>query len=134
MSTVVVGYVAKPEGEAALDRAVEEARLRGSSLVVVSSHRGGQEYDEGRAAAAQAELDAVRSRLEASGLAFTLRQTVRGLEPAEDLIEVAEEHSADLLVIGLRRRSPVGKLILGSQAQRVLLDAPCAVLAVKAGS
>ena len=84
--------------------------------------------------AAQAELDTVRARLEASGLAFTLRQTVRGLEPAEDLIEVAEEHSADLLVIGLRRRSPVGKLILGSQAQRVLLDAPCAVLAVKAGS
>ena len=130
MSTVVVGYVAKPEGEAALDRAVEEARLRGSSLVVVSSHRGGQEYDEG----AQAELDTVRARLESSGVPFTMRQTVRGFEPAEDLVAVAEEHSADLLVIGLRRRSPVGKLILGSQAQRVLLDAPCAVLAVKAGS
>jgi nucleotide-binding universal stress UspA family protein len=65
-------------------------------------------------------------------VSFTLRQTVRGFEPAEDLVAVAEEHGADLLVIGLRRRSPVGKLILGSQAQRVLLDAPCAVLAVKA--
>ena len=103
-------------------------------MVVVSSHRGGQEYDEGRAATAQAELDTVRARLESSGVPFTLRQTVRGFEPAEDLVAVAEEHSADLLVIGLRRRSPVGKLILGSQAQRVLLDAPCAVLAVKAGS
>lgn len=133
MGTVVVGYVAKPEGQAALDRAVEEARMRGSSLVVVSSHRGGQEYDEGRASQAQGELDEVRAKLEATGLEFTLRQLVRGLDPAEDLIAVAEEHGADLLVIGLRRRSPVGKLILGSNAQRILLDAPCAVLAVKAG-
>ena len=45
--------------------------------------------------------------------------------------EVADETDADLIVIGLRRRTPVGKLILGSNAQRILLDAPCAVLAVK---
>ena len=60
-----------------------------------------------------------------------MRQLVRGNEPAEDLITVANETDADLIVIGLRRRTPVGKLILGSNAQRILLDAPCAVLAVK---
>lgn len=130
MGTVVVGHVAKPEGEAALGRAIEEARLRGSSIVVVSSHRSGPEAED--RAAVEAELDVVRARLEESGVPFTLRQTVRGVEPAEDLIAVAAEHDAELLVIGLRRRSPVGKLILGSNAQRVLLDAPCAVLAVKA--
>jgi len=59
---------------------------------------------------------------------------VRGLEPAEDIIAVAQEVSADFIVIGLRRRSPVGKLILGSNAQRILLEAPCPVLAVKAES
>jgi nucleotide-binding universal stress UspA family protein len=57
---------------------------------------------------------------------------VRGMEPAEDLIAVAEEIEADFIVIGLRRRTPVGKLILGSNAQRILLEAPCPVLAVKA--
>ncbi len=46
-------------------------------------------------------------------------------------MSAAERSSADLIVIGLRRRSPVGKLILGSNAQRILLDAPCPVLAVK---
>ena len=45
MATVVVGYVPKPEGEAALNRAIEEAQLRGAKLVVVSCHRGGSEFD-----------------------------------------------------------------------------------------
>ncbi len=57
----------------------------------------------------------------------------RTLEPAEDLISIAEASAAELIVIGLRRRSPVGKLILGSNAQRILLDAHCPVLAVKVG-
>ena len=57
---------------------------------------------------------------------------MRGFEPAEDLISIAERVAAELIVIGLRRRSPVGKLILGSNAQRILLDAHCPVLAVKA--
>ena len=77
-------------------------------------------------------LGAVRATLDASGVSYEVRQLVRGFEPAEDLISIAEANSAELIVIGLRRRSPVGKLILGSNAQRVLLDAHCPVLAVKA--
>lgn len=132
MGTVVVGYVAKPEGDAALSKAIDEAKLRGIKLVVVNSHRGGQEFDGAAALKAEEEMNAVRARLEESGLDYDLRQLVRGFEPAEDLISIAEANSADLIVIGLRRRSPVGKLILGSNAQRILLDAPCPVLAVKA--
>ena len=133
MGTVVVGYVPKPEGEAALSKAIDEAKLRGAKLVVVNSHRGGHEYDGAAARKAEAEMDAVRTRLDESGVSYDLRQLVRGFEPAEDLISLAEANDAELIVIGLRRRSPVGKLILGSNAQRILLDAHCAVLAVKAG-
>ncbi len=125
MSTVVVGYVPKPEGEAALDKAIEEARLRGSELVVVHSYRD-------RLGESEPDLSAARAKLEASGVAYDLRQLVRGFEAAEDLVSVAESNDAELIVIGLRRRTPVGKLILGSNAQRVLLDAHCPVLAVKA--
>jgi nucleotide-binding universal stress UspA family protein len=133
MGTIVVGYVPKPEGRAALRRAAEEARLRDMRLVVVNSHRGGREFDRDDAIESEQQLDEVRSTLQEAGVEHEVRQLVRGLDPADDLVNVANEVSADIIVIGLRRRSPVGKLILGSNAQRVLLDAPCPVLAVKAG-
>ena len=132
MGTVVVGYVPKPEGEAALTAAIAEAKLRSSTLVVVNSHRGGDSYDAEKSSKSDTDLDTVRAKLEESGVDFEVRQLVRGFEPAEDLIGIAEASQADLIVIGLRRRSPVGKLILGSNAQRILLDAQCPVLAVKA--
>ena len=130
MPTVVVGYVPKPEGDAAVRAAVAEARLRGAGLVVVSSQRGGEDPDA--AGTAERDLGAVRELLEQSGVAYEVRQLGQGLEPAEDLLSIAESTHAELIVIGLRRRSPVGKLILGSNAQRILLDAHCPVLAVKA--
>jgi len=132
MGTIVVGYVPKPEGHAALKRATEEARLRGMRLVVVNSHRGGREFDRDDALDSENQLEEVRSMLRESGVEHEVRQLVRGLDPADDLVNVATEVDADIIVIGLRRRTPVGKLILGSNAQRVLLDAPCPVLAVKA--
>jgi nucleotide-binding universal stress UspA family protein len=132
MGTVVVGYVPKPEGEAALATAIDEAKLRGSKLVVVNSHRGGQEFDKDAATQSERDMNAVKAKLDAAGVEYDLRQLVRGFEPAEDLLSIAEANAADLIVIGLRRRSPVGKLILGSNAQRILLDAHCPVLAVKA--
>jgi nucleotide-binding universal stress UspA family protein len=133
MGAVVVGYVPKPEGEAAVDQGIAEARLRNAPLVVVNSHRGGRDYDDDASTRTEQDLTALEAKLEASGLSYEIRQLVRGFEPAEDLISIAESSDADLIVIGLRRRTPVGKLILGSNAQRILLDAPCPVLAVKVG-
>ena len=129
--TIVVGYVPTKEGRAALVRAVDEARARARRLVVINSTRTHRDTDEDAARAAEAEMRAVLDEIPQDGLDVDVRQLERGSEPAEGLIAVAEETGADLIVIGLRRRTPVGKLILGSNAQRILLDAPCAVLAVK---
>jgi len=129
--TIVVGFVPTKEGRAALARAVEEAKGRRTRLVVINSNRGGRDYDDTATRSADEELQGITADLEHEGLEVEVRQLVRGNEPAEDLIAVAAETDADLIVIGLRRRTPVGKLILGSNAQRILLDAPCAVLAVK---
>jgi nucleotide-binding universal stress UspA family protein len=129
---IVVGYVPKPEGRAALDRAIEEAKLRGGRLVVVNASRGDAFVDAGYAGVQ--EIERVKSRLAEAGVEYELRQLVRGHEPAEEVVDLAEELGAELIVIGMRHRSAVGKLLLGSTAQRILLDARCPVLAVKAGS
>ncbi len=129
---IVVGYVPKPEGRAALERATAEAKLRDVPLVVVNSSRSAHGGDDTTDDDLEAQLDEVRRELEGSGIQHEVRHFVRGLEPAEDLITIASEVEAQLIVIGLRRRTPVGKLILGSNAQRILLDASCPVLAVKA--
>jgi nucleotide-binding universal stress UspA family protein len=118
-STIVVGYSSKPEGRAALTRAISEAGLRHSQLIVV--HTSPTE-----------EVAALKAQLESSGVAHVVRKAPDALDPAEELITTADVSSAEFIVIGLRRRSPVGKLLLGSNAQRVLLDASCPVLAVKA--
>ena len=132
MPAIVVGYVPKAEGKAALRRAAEEAKLRGARLVVINSAHGGRDFDADEEIRSEAELDAVRKDLDDAGIEAEVRQLVRGQDVADDLIAVAEEVAADFIVIGLRRRTPVGKLILGSNAQRILLDAQCPVLAVKA--
>ena len=126
---VVVGYVPTPEGEAALNQALEEARRRDARLVLVNTSRGDALVDE--RFADETQLDALRSRLAASGVAHDVVQAVRGREAHDEILSVARERRAELVVIGLRRRSPVGKLIMGSTAQRVLLEATCPVLAVK---
>ena len=127
---IVVGYVPKPEGRAALDRAIEEADLRGGRLVVVNASRGDAYVDAGYAGVQDLEL--VKSRLADAGVEHEVRQLVRGHEPAEEVVELAEELDAELIVIGMRHRTAVGKFLLGSTAQRILIDAHCPVLAVKA--
>ena len=128
--TIVVGYVPTPEGEAALDAAITEARLRDQPLHVVNSSRGDVLQDP--RFASEGSLDEVRSRLDAAGVVYEIEQQVRGHEASDELVAAADRVGASLIVIGLRRRSATGKLITGSQAQRILLDAECPVLAVKA--
>ena len=129
-TTVVVGYVPNQEGEAALSHAVAEARARDGRLLVVNSSRGDALVDERYADDEQ--VGVLRRRLESAGVEHELVRSIRGREAHEEILAVAAERRADLVVIGLRRRTPVGKLLMGSTAQRVLLEATCPVLAVKA--
>ena len=130
--TIVVGYVPTPEGEAALTAAIAEAGLREQPLHVVNTSRG-DSYVDNRFASDEA-LAAVRSRLDESGVVYEVDQHVGGHDASEELVEIADRLRASLIVIGLRRRTATGKLLTGSQAQRILLDANCPVLAVKASS
>lgn len=128
---IVVGYTPTPVGAAALQAAIEEARRRGAFLHVVNASRADAYVDNNLADAGQlSELEAV---LADAGVPHRVLQRVGRGEPAAEILDAAEETEATLVVIGLRRRTAVGKLLMGSTAQRVLLEAPCSVLAVKMG-
>lgn len=131
MSGVVVGYVASPEGEAAVRQGIAEAKLRGCMVVVVYSDHG-EKLDGATALERTAALDRVHALLHSANVVHDLRHLVRGKDPVNDVLETADELQADLIVIGIRRRSPVGKLVLGSNSQSILLEATIPVLAVKA--
>ena len=126
--SIIVGYTTRPEGQAALRHAVTEARVHGQSLVVVNIGTGS--HPENTMVPSD-DLAALEADLAREGVEHTVRQLVRGNEPAEEIVGLADELGAAMIVIGLRRRSPVGKLLLGSSAQRILLDADRDVLAVK---
>lgn len=130
--TVLVGFIRTPEGHAALRMAVEETRRRRGRLVVVHSSRGGAE-DAAEVVKDRLALEDIQSDLARDGLEVDVEDLARGNDPTEDLLEVAAHEAASVIVIGMRRRSPVGKLLLGSNAQSILLHADCPVIAVKAG-
>ncbi|WP_405058923.1 universal stress protein [Kribbella sp. NBC_01505] len=129
---ILVGYVPTAEGEAALDAAGREASLRGASVLLLNTSRG-DAYIDARYAN-EAELEAASAKLREHGVEVTIQQAVSNGDVAGELLKAAAAEDVGLIVLGLRRRSPVGKLILGSTAQRVLLESPVPVLAVKAPS
>ena len=57
--------------------------------------------------------------------------SVRGLLAGEDLVQYAEENSIDEIVIGLKKRSQLGKMLFGSTARQIIMGAGCPVLTVK---
>ncbi|MGV0852852.1 universal stress protein [Mycolicibacterium phlei] len=125
---IVIGYSADPYGRAALEHGIAEAGRRGTTVLVINS-TSGESYADPRFAA-PAQLHDVEHLLQQSGIGYELSQPV-GVDTARELLAAMERPDAELLVIGLRHRNPVGKLLLGSVAQQVLLDCPKPVLAVK---
>ncbi len=128
---VVVGYIPSPQGIAAYERAKDEAVMRGATLVVVNTGHNGNYADP--VFASPADLDAIDAELTSAGIDHEVLQPTEGRPAADEILRVAADHDATLIVIGIRYRSQVGKLLLGSTAQRVLLEATCPVLAVKEG-
>lgn len=126
--TVVLGYVRTDEGEAALATALELLR-DGEKLIVINKSEPDElagEYSE------EQEADAFREHLAGRGVDAEVLTLTAADEPAEVIVSQAVAHEARLVVIGMRRRSPVGKMLLGSTAQEVLFSAPCPVVTVRA--
>jgi nucleotide-binding universal stress UspA family protein len=129
--TVVVGYVPDATGYLAVTEAIRAARWRDTDVVVVNVVDA-EGYTR-PTAADELDLDALETRLTTEGVPHGVRHLDVGSGTASDaVLGVAAEVDAELIVVGIHRRSPVGKVLLGSNAQRILLNATCPVLAVRA--
>ena len=130
--TVLLAYIRTPEGDAALAVAIAEARRRQTGAVVVNVTRPAAAVDS--PVSAEQNLDAVAARFAEAGVPVEVRQLPAGTDPADGVVAVATETGPEVVVIGLRRRTAVGKLIVGSTSQQILLGVDAPVLAVKAAA
>ncbi|NAZ85375.1 universal stress protein [Kineococcus indalonis] len=127
--TVVVAYAPTPEGESALREGVREALRRQEDLFVLNAPAGTALAEPTYASPQQ--LEQVRERLAGEAVRARVVQRMGRGDVAGVVVEALHELSASVVVVGHRRRTPVGKLIMGSVAQRIILDAPCPVVTVK---
>lgn len=127
MSKILLAYVPSATSEAAFDFAVEEAERRDASLLVLASERA----PDPRKARGVTDQRPLQERLEETGLGFELRTVPKRDDPADDILDAVEHDDVDLVVLGIRKRTPIGKILLGSTSQRVAIESPVPVVMVK---
>jgi nucleotide-binding universal stress UspA family protein len=128
--TVLLAYVHRPDGEAALAAAVDEARWRATSAVVVNVTQPAAELHSPMSA--EQELDAVAALFEKAGVEVEVRQLPASPDRAAPILAVLSDVRPELLVLGMRKHSAVGELVIGHTSQRLVRAAQCPVLMVKA--
>lgn len=128
---ILVPFEGSNVTKAALEVAVKHARVFEGELLLVWSMAKGDEDQQDDIQTAEKSLVYWKDHLEGKGLACQTHLLIRGLEAGEDLVQFAAEHDAGEIVMGIRRRSKVGKLLFGSTAQYVILNAPCPVVTVR---
>ena len=132
MGKIVIGFIDTPEGHAALDAAISESQLRDAELVVLHSMLGGSHEDADEYVSSAEAIEDAKQKLREAGVAFSAHEYVRGNTPAQDIMQAVEDYDADMIVIGIRKRSATGKILLGSNALDILHDTKVPVLCVKA--
>jgi len=128
---ILVGYDGTNSAKEALNLAKIHAKAFDGTVAVVTSMEKGTEAQREEIEDAEKGLEWAKSLFEENEIACDTHLLIRGLTPGEDIVAFAKEHQADEIVVGVKRRSKVGKLLMGSTAQYIILQAPCPVVSVK---
>jgi nucleotide-binding universal stress UspA family protein len=128
---ILVGYDGSNSAKDALNLAKSHAKALGASVEVVTSMQKGTESERKDIEQTERGLEYAKSLLEEDSIACNTHLLIRGLSAGEDLVEFANENEVDEIIVGVKRRSKVGKLLMGSTAQYVILQAECPVVTVK---
>ncbi|UCH22345.1 MAG: universal stress protein [Deltaproteobacteria bacterium] len=128
---ILVGYNGSKEAEKALKLAQKLAAAFDAEIYIVTSLEQGPQLDKIYIEKAEGELEYLRTPFNIADIYCETHVSVSYRTPGEDLINFAKENSIDMIVIGVRKRTKVGKFVFGSTAQYVILEAPCPVITVK---
>ena len=127
---ILVGYRGTNIGQDLLKLAAEHAKAFDATVLVVTSMLEGTEKDQKKILEAENNLDQAQVFFKAQGIACEKHLLIRGMEAGEDIVAFANEKNVDEIIIGVKSRSNVGKLLFGSTAQTVILEADCPVVSV----
>jgi nucleotide-binding universal stress UspA family protein len=128
---IMVGFDGSNVAKDALKLAETHAKAFNAEIEIVTSLIKGTENQIKDIAKAERELEEAKNLCQAEGFECKTHLLIRGLSPGEDLIQFAKENAVDEIIVGVKRRSKVGKLVFGSTAQYVILESPCPVVTVK---
>ncbi len=128
---ILVGLDGSNSSKEALKLAKEHAKTFNATIELVTSMEKGTETQQKEIEQDEHDLENEKKLLEKDGISCQTHLLIRGMTPGEDIVEFAEQNEVDEIVIGVRRRSKVGKLVFGSTAQYVILNAHCPVVTVK---
>lgn len=128
---ILVGYDGSNAGKDAIELAISHAKAFNADIEVVASLIGGSVTEVVEIRHAEEDMAYAKNRIEKEGIACSTHVLIRNMAPGEDVVQFAEENSVDEIIIGIKRRSKVGKLLFGSNAQYIILNAPCPVVSVK---
>ena len=127
----LVAYNGSEVAKRALALAKNHAETLGAEVMIITSMEGGAREKPEEITKAKEDLDFALSFLQEAGISCEGHELARGLTPAEDLVMFAEENAVDQIYVGIEKRSKVGKILLGSTAQYIILKAHCPVITVK---
>ena len=128
---ILVGFDGSNSGKEALTIAKKHATFFNADVSVVMSMVKGTENEQEEIDQANKDLEYAKEFFENDNIQCEIHLLIRGLSAGEDLVEFANENNIDEIVVGVKRRSKVGKLLMGSTAQYVILKAKCPVVSVK---
>ena len=128
---ILVGYDRTEEAGRALELAVRHAKVFGAKVCVLTSRSTGTDEELPDIKKDEERLKNAKKLLEEAGVDCETYLLIRGETPAEDIIDFAEKNEVDEIIVGIAKKSRVGKLIFGSNAQYVILHAPCPVVTVQ---
>ncbi len=128
---ILIGYKGINIGQDLLKLGAEHAKAFGATVLVVTSMLEGTEKDQKKILDAENNLDQAQIFFKVQGIACEKHLLIRGMEAGEDIVVFANEKDVDEIIIGVKSRSNVGRLLFGSTAQTVILEADCPVVTVR---